>query len=845
VVNQNHGTKTGSSFRNSVGFSLGLVTCLVFFVMASAVALVSFFMNRASYYDYSNRLCLNANAQAVYYIDGDEVEGFLRRQSPDEAYLRFAAKLDSLKAALNVKFFYIMAQSRFQDQLIYVYDSPSEERGSGRSLGRLESKKAFPGSDRALAGKGFERAEYYSDDTYGELFYAYAPIRNSRGEVVAFVGTDIDLGPMRSQMNYYRLVLFAIVMFSFAVFIMIFVLLVRRALSSPLSLLINGMDALARGETGFKIPRQSQGKNSEPARLAETMRTVAGSISSLIGDIEYIMESVRSGYLGRRADEEKYSGEYHHIIAAVNRTLDVVCSHFDAVSGAIAFFGLNKKIRYGNHGMNEFSARHGFDPSSDAFFSNLLDGGEAALLDRKISDFLLGSETEILVRELSLGEEDTRHYSLSLLWVDLNRDTGRDTDQASIMMLIVDTTGLVKARQDAELASRAKGEFLSRMSHEIRTPLNAIIGMSQIAKNSRDLDKIQNCLRQIESSSEHLLGIINDILDFSKIEAGKLALENKLFSLSENMEFVLAMVRSKGSEKKLAVELRLEDIINDGVIADALRLNQVLLNLLSNALKFTPEGRRIEVRVREVLRVREESVYRFDVKDEGIGIARDEIGKLFNPFEQANVSVTRKYGGTGLGLSISKNIVEMMGGRLWVESETGRGSVFSFTIQVRSQSGANTGSGRAALLSSPEQVRDFHGRRILIVDDVEINREILAGLLDGTGIEMEYAANGREALDRYRAAVAGYYDLILMDMQMPLMDGCEATAKIREFEGRSGDLAKTGKDAQGRRVPIIAMTANVFKEDVQRALDSGMNGHLGKPVDVNALLAALENYLGS
>ncbi|MDR1212328.1 MAG: response regulator [Spirochaetaceae bacterium] len=839
-MSQAPGVRTANRFRNSVGFFLGIIVCAVFLIMAASVAVVSFLMYRAGYHDYSNRLCLSANAQAAYYIDGDEVEHFLRTQEPDEDYRVFAEKLDGLKTAISATSFYIMAQSPFPGQLVYIYDSPSgADSGREHSLGRLEPEANFPNTGTVLSGRGFERAEYYKGDPYGELYYAYAPIRNSRGTVVAFVGTDIDLGLMNSRLNRYALVLFLIVIFSFAVFIAVFVPLVKYTLASPLLLLMKGMDALARGETGFSAPEAGFGKNSEPARLAGTMQTVAESISGLIGDIEYIMESVRSGYLGRRADGQNYQGEYYHIIAAVNRTLDVVCSHFDAVSGGIAFFGLNKKIRYGNLGMKEFLALHNFDPLSDDFFPSLL-GGEAALLDRKISDFLLGNEAGILLRELSFedGRGQTRHYTISLLWVDLNRETGRDTDQASIMMLINDTTGLVNAKEDAELASRAKGEFLSRMSHEIRTPLNAIIGMSQIAKNSRSLDKVQSCLRQIESSSQHLLGIVNDILDFSKIEAGKLTLEKKLFSLSEDLDFVLAMVRSRGSEKKLSIALRLENIRNDGIITDALRLNQVLLNLLSNALKFSPEGKAIEVGVRELDRNGDESVYQFDVKDEGIGISGGEMGKLFNPFEQANVSVTRKYGGTGLGLSISKNIVEMMGGRLWVESEEGRGSVFSFTVKVQSQPGAEAGSGRAALTSRPDRKYDFHGRRILIVDDVEINRDILAGLLGDTGIEMECAENGREALDKYRSQSAGYYNLILMDMQMPVMDGCEATREIREFEKTRPGAARADQ------VPVIAMTANVLKEDIQRALDSGMNGHLGKPVDVGALLDLLESRLG-
>jgi CheY-like chemotaxis protein len=370
--------------------------------------------------------------------------------------------------------------------------------------------------------------------------------------------------------------------------------------------------------------------------------------------------------------------------------------------------------------------------------------------------------------------------------------------------------------ENLEKMSRAKSEFLSSMSHEIRTPMSAIIGMAQIARGGADEARIQDCLQKIEDNSKHLIGVINDILDFSKIESGKLLLDEKTFSLKEDLNFIESMFQAKMEEKNLRFRLSVKNIKNDGIFTDSLRLNQVLINLLSNAVKFTDAGGQVGLAVEELMHVGEESVYSFAVSDTGIGIEPEQAKKLFTAFVQANAGMTKKYGGTGLGLVISRNIVEKMGGDIELDSVLGEGSTFSFTIRVKAQEEAEQVEADEEDNATP----DFHGKRLLIVDDIEINREIAVEILRETGVEMETAENGQVALDMFLQAPEGYYDMILMDMQMPVMDGCESTELIR-VSGR-GD-AET--------IKIIAVTANVMRDDIARVYASGMNGHIGKPID--------------
>ncbi len=525
---------------------------------------------------------------------------------------------------------------------------------------------------------------------------------------------------------------------------------------------------------------------------------------------------------------------------------------------------------------------------------------------------------------------------------------------------------LIAAKIQAEQSSLAKSSFLARMSHEMRTPMNAIIGMTSIAKSASDLEKKEYCLERIDGASRHLLGVINDILDMSKIEAGKFDLSESEFNFEKMLMGVVNVINFRVNEKNQRLIVKLSEDIPPFIIADEQRLAQVIANLLSNATKFTPEKGTITLSGEPIGEEDGSCILRIAVTDTGIGISQEQQKKLFRSFEQADGSISRKFGGTGLGLAISKTIVNMMGGDIWIESEEGRGASFIFTVKVRrgtslsctetqsvnmnwqnlrvliaddsadvreyflslaqslgfncetasqgsdaleklrasreenpfnvifvdwslpdldgteltrairreigedpvvvmissaewseisaaaQAAGVNgfvpkplfpsaivnclsecLGSGRSTERSDARQDNTgrFAGKRILLAEDVEINREILTELLSDTGVVIDCAEDGRAAFDRFRNCPEDY-DLIFMDIHMPGMDGYEATRRIRAL-----DFPKA------REIPIIAMTANVFKEDIERCLAAGMNGHVGKPIDLDEVYIKLDDFL--
>ena len=534
------------------------------------------------------------------------------------------------------------------------------------------------------------------------------------------------------------------------------------------------------------------------------------------------------------------------------------------------------------------------------------------------------------------------------------------------LLITRQTKELQAALEEANNANAAKGNFLANMSHEIRTPMNAIIGMTQIASKSADIGKINYCLSMIENSSTHLLGIINDTLDMSKIEAGMLELENAPFNLKAMLMKINNIIIERMVAKNIRFDIILDQNLGRNYKGDELRLSQVIVNLLSNAVKFTPEGGKIDLMIDVVENENNYSLLQFAVRDTGIGMTKEQMDKLFNAFVQAENNITRKFGGTGLGLTISKHIVELMGGRIWVESVLHKGSSFIFEIKLEKAlikdevsfnknvlssdlrtliidsdadarrylkkiirsfgikveeaetirharelarkakqmnrdydiifidytviqesgmdyflesggeldmkktiimssflqwnkiSGSMNDAGVDAHVSKPlfpsavfdaiagitggvvrdlgeslkiaAKTPDFSNITLLLAEDVEINREILISLLEDTNVNIDIAENGWRAVEKYEKDPEKY-DMIVMDVQMPELDGLEATKIIRSL---NVDRAKT--------VPIIAMTANVFKEDIERCLKAGMNDHLPKPIELESVLNKIQTY---
>ncbi|MDR1376706.1 MAG: response regulator [Synergistaceae bacterium] len=383
------------------------------------------------------------------------------------------------------------------------------------------------------------------------------------------------------------------------------------------------------------------------------------------------------------------------------------------------------------------------------------------------------------------------------------------------------------ALEAAQKANNAKNDFLSRMSHEIRTPMNAIIGMTKIAQQSREEFKIRDCLEKIDASSKHLRAIINDILDVSKIEARKLELSSASFDFKKMLTNLYSLIGVKASEKNQKLTFQLDDSLCKLYVGDEMRLSQVIVNLLSNAVKFTPENGHVTFFARQKERIDDTAVLEMSVEDSGIGISPESLSKIFSPFEQADGSISRKFGGTGLGLVICKNIVELMGGAIQVQSEEGKGSTFTFSVKL----GISHEVPPEEEAVDPSEIPRLKGRRLLVVDDMEINREIMKNLLEETEASIDFAVDGRSALDRFKQ-VPDHYDLILMDVQMPHMNGYEATRALRALP-----LERAAE------IPIIAMTADAFKEDIEKCLAAGMNAHIAKPIDDRELFRTLAQYL--
>ena len=391
------------------------------------------------------------------------------------------------------------------------------------------------------------------------------------------------------------------------------------------------------------------------------------------------------------------------------------------------------------------------------------------------------------------------------------------------------------AREAAETANRTKSSFLFNMSHDIRTPMNAILGFANMAKKySDDKEKVEECIDKVQTSGTHLLGLINDILDMARIESGKIEIEVEPIDVREAADRLTTILGDLARDKDIKLSVSLEDVENPYVYLDELHVNQILLNIISNAVKYTENGGKVDILIKEMLSSdKERAHYRFVISDTGIGMTEEFLDHVFDSFERDKNEALAGIQGTGLGMSITKRLVDIMHGNIEVESTLGEGSTFTVDLEFKKYEG----DFEALVTAEAEQEQEateitLDGKRILLVDDNELNREIASEILAETGAVIEEAEDGVEAFDKVRESEPGYYDIVLMDVQMPRMNGYESTKAIRALENEA--LAN---------IPIIAMTANAFDEDREDALEAGMNEHIAKPIDVVKLFDCLRKIL--
>lgn len=405
-------------------------------------------------------------------------------------------------------------------------------------------------------------------------------------------------------------------------------------------------------------------------------------------------------------------------------------------------------------------------------------------------------------------------------------------------------SALQDALNTAEMANKSKSQFLARMSHEVRTPLNAIIGYMTIAGQAGcNEERIRECIQKTGTAANHLLKIINEVLDMSSIEYGKIKIIHESFDMKQLITTLSDMFSIQAKEKKVYFETIVDPRVEERLVGDSLRLNQIIMNLLSNAVKFTPEGGSVHMTVTQSVNSDETKHIRIAVSDTGIGIKKEFMQHLFDPFVQQDTSIARNYGGTGLGLTITNQLVQMMNGILTVESKENEGSTFTVELPFNSDTmreepldDTNTFSIDDVMVpeSAPANTYyHFEGLKLLLVEDNEMNMEISHDILQNAGFVVDMAVDGLAAVKMFSESDIGTYDAILMDIMMPNVDGYEATRRIRALQRTDANL-----------VPIIAMTANAYKEDVSSALAAGMDAHISKPIHLEQLLQTLQHFIG-
>ena len=406
---------------------------------------------------------------------------------------------------------------------------------------------------------------------------------------------------------------------------------------------------------------------------------------------------------------------------------------------------------------------------------------------------------------------------------DVDEDVRKEQEIQQVLRDAIDT---------ANATSKAKSDFLSSMSHDIRTPMNGIIGMTAIATaHLDDRERVEDCLKKISEASSHLLSLINEVLDMNKIESGKVELNEENFNLSELVDTLLAMTKAQLENHHHTLKLDVADVVHENVIGDSHRIQQVFVNLMSNAIKYTPDGGTISLTVAErPTNAPGVACYEFVFEDNGIGMTEDFQKHLFEPFTRANDKKTAAIQGTGLGMTITQSLVRMMGGDIQVKSKPGEGSRFAVTIYLKFLDVQNAEAHKEDPLKNLEDLK-FEGKRILLVEDHPVNAEIAKNVLQMTGLEVEWVMDGEAAVERMAGSNEGEFDLVFMDIQMPNMDGYQATAAIRAMT------------TYARRIPIVAMTANAFADDIRKAKEVGMNDHISKPIDFKELAKILQKWI--
>jgi len=812
--------KKSQSFYLRIAF---FVMCIVLFLLLIYFTFIRNTFIQMFEYDYNKRV-VEINEFLVQQVDGDKVEAYAKDFKKDEYYFNMLSTLYEMKEIFRVDSLYIMVEEGENYRYIFNSDIDENKVYNDSWFGIADTKENFPEGDDVLhAGKPFEKAKYRKDKN-GGIYYAYTPIINSRGNVVAFLGTNVDAGYMRQSITSFEIKLILYSAITLLVFFVIIMLYGKYSLSTPIIHMSKDIQNLSKGEMEIEFSSKLLKRRDEFGLIYRSFKDVEGIINRLFRSMNYVTKEVLRGNLNARIFEQDiYQGSYYDFMSSANQMLDNNQRLLDMMPSAVIFYDKDLNLIYHN---NPAQAKYTINTGTSDTIIGVLERNNN--LVKEIYQKLCDCDDNNYSGTFAFQDVDgvSHHYNAFLIKMDENAKDG------SFCAVFTDVTEYVEMSERAEASNKAKSEFLSRMSHEIRTPMNAIIGMTQVAKRQTDNCELLNHLSTIESSSTYLLTIINDVLDISKIEYGNFELFPGPFDLKELLKDVLHILEYQAGQKDLRLCLIMDDFDEKELylIGDNVRFRQVVINLISNAIKFSHKENRILVTLNELpAKDPEYTRFRLSIRDFGIGIPIQSQQRIFEAFEQADGGIIRQYGGTGLGLPISNRIVNLMGGKgIDVISEEGKGSEFFFELEFENVERPPT------VVSTEAEVNfDLSKRCILIVDDIDINREIVSSLLEETGVTMEHADDGSTAVTMFENSELNHYDLILMDVQMRIMDGHTAAKTIRSLERCDSNSVK-----------IVAMSANAYQSDIEKALESGMNDYITKPVDYMKMMSTITKVLG-
>ncbi|MCR5773825.1 MAG: response regulator [Lachnospiraceae bacterium] len=780
-----------------------------------------------------NDRMLGISNTAASMLDGDVLKEITKEDAGSAAYETEINKLKAFQKNTELEYIYCIKKTGEND---YVFSIDPTENGIDQIGNPVVVTDAM-----VKASQGIPSVDSQSyEDAWGRFYGAYSPVYDSKGELAAIVGVDFGAQWYESQSYRFEKTIMTYILITLLFGVIVAIVIMKKVrkyyekLDNELYDLAINVDYIANevaASTGITI-------EDDPQRSSSL--TVESITEDEIQEIYKKINMVKD-----------------HLQEYVNQSQRQTNSMITALSAdywSVYYVDLDndKGICYRSHSKLESGLEEG---EHFCFSETFRLYSEKYVTENYRNDFLSfidpdnirkKLETEPIIAFRYLSSKNGKESYEMLRMAGVRRVEDRDdhivhsigvgfTDVDAEMRNSLDQSqALSDALIVAEEASKAKTAFLSNMSHEIRTPMNAIIALNNIILENEDInDKTREYLEQIKSSADHLLKLINDILDMSRIESGKISIKNDEFSISELIAQINTIINGQCQDNGIHYTCKKTGSLDYYLMGDDTKIKQVLINILGNAVKFTPSGGDVTFAIERTAHFDNKSTMQFTISDTGIGMDEEYLPKLFDAFSQEDSSSTNKYGSTGLGMAITQNIVDMMNGTIRVKSKKGEGTTFVVSITLVD-----------AVHEESEEVKEektrkqamtdvsLEGKRVLLAEDIAVNARIMLELLKMKKILADHAENGKIAVEMFEQSEQGYYDVILMDMRMPEMDGLTATTTIRNLQR---------EDA--KKIPIIALTANAFEEDVQRSLQAGLNAHLSKPIDAKLLFETMSELI--